>query len=774
MKKRKSLCFAVVAAMLFSQENGLEGLTIAEKKSSFQRKESVSSDRAIKSGVNSFNKEIKDLNQALALLYANVWEQKRLGASEDSLLHFVDEIAEVKSRIQTLQALWVEEMRDLEGDGEGYVLWHQPDASVYNLVADYGGEGKIYLIPKDIGCIKVSALSSLSVPKECSEESLELVLNRLGVGIRDVSPFIRELYRMQDTALASVAGLFFSRVELESLPTQAYVGFAVVSNNPDVKIDSEILSKFSNPETTRIEIIGGRPFIFGTAGEVLELLKIYDFIASDCIQQEVKLISLSKLEADEMVTILKAAFREDFSKDSSEGSASKLSVVPLQYRAKTLFLSGNAGLVHRATKLIKELEDEIESPSDKTVFWYNVKHSDPEELAALLSRVYDVFKDKESSVVFTGDEKTVASLPVAREIRVDPLSASSKQKNSQSRGTLSGNFIVDDKTGTLIMVVEKEALPQIKMLLKKLDVPKKMIRIEVLLFERKLSRQHTAGLNLLRLGEEIGKKSLSTNISFDRSKGILEFLIGGKTSSPLLPGYDLAYQFLMAQEDVRINASPSVITMNQTPATIAVVEEMSIAVAADNNTSQYNRAQYGVMIKILPTVNIGDIESDNGKHYITLETDITFDTTGKNHNDRPDVTRRHVTNRVRIADGETVIIGGLHCKHSSDSREGIPFLGDIPGIGKLFGVNASTENNTEMFVFITPKILDVASNEEENLAQIQTLACRPGECDEYRIALKSAERAAEQNAKRNAEKPLEDSLDLVAVSGEGSEYDGRY
>lgn len=37
----------------------------------------------------------------------------------------------------------------------------------------------------------------------------------------------------------------------------------------------------------------------------------------------------------------------------------------------------------------------------------------------------------------------------------------------------------------------------------------------------------------------------------------------------------------MAQEDVRINASPSVVTMNQTPARIAIVEEMSIAVSAD-------------------------------------------------------------------------------------------------------------------------------------------------------------------------------------------------
>ena len=55
----------------------------------------------------------------------------------------------------------------------------------------------------------------------------------------------------------------------------------------------------------------------------------------------------------------------------------------------------------------------------------------------------------------------------------------------------------------------------------------------------------------------------------------MEFLLHGD-SSKHFPAYDLALNFLMTQEDIQLNAAPSVITVNQTPATISIVEEISI------------------------------------------------------------------------------------------------------------------------------------------------------------------------------------------------------
>ncbi len=68
--------------------------------------------------------------------------------------------------------------------------------------------------------------------------------------------------------------------------------------------------------------------------------------------------------------------------------------------------------------------------------------------------------------------------------------------------------------------------------------------------------------------------------------------------------------------------------------------------------------------------------------------------------------------------GNTIILGGLRRKAVMDNEEKVPFLGDIPGLGKLFGSMRLTSNNTEMFIFITPTIV---TDPEEQLLKIRNL-----------------------------------------------------
>lgn len=731
----------------------LAALTIAEKMHSLEEHE-VSTDAY--AGMASFNLDMKESSLRLKQIYEEAANLRAAGCEEAQVWQeLLSRLSQVKRHLREIEMLWAEEVRDKNENFEEYALWHHPEATIYNLVADYGEEC-IYLVPQDIGMMKVSAFSKLVVPKESFEHCLTLILSRLGIGIRQVNPWIKELYFHREGS--GVAGVVASKQELECLPSTARIGFILGSKNIDVRAELQLLRKFINIDTTQIEIIAGHLWVFGTVGEITELLKVYEFIQKDNVRQEYRIVPLNKIDAKEMLEILNAAFREDVTKEDREDSVG-LRVVPLQYQGKALFLRGSAALVQQAVTLIRDLEEGIESPSDKTVFWYHVKHSDPQELAVLLSQVHDAFSGETSSSQGKAEISMAKASPL---VQIDTSSGVPMKEGPVKYG----NFIADSKTGTLVMVVEKEALSRIQMLLKKLDVPKKMVRIEVLLFERKLSHDRKSGLNLLRLGEEISKKSLTPTVSWGSGAGILEFLLKGATGCSIVPGYDLAYQFLMAQEDVRINASPSVVTMNQTPARIAIVDEMSIAVSAENDKALYNRAQYGIMIKMLPVINVGE---EDGKSYITLETDITFDTTGKNMDDRPEVTRRNITNKVRIADGESVIIGGLRCKHMSDSQEGIPFLREIPGLGKLFSMNAVSDSLTEMFVFITPKILDNPMEKQERYEEA-LLASRPGEDEEFYQALVASEavaRSAQQKLK------MRSMMGFPSPLVEDLEYDGR-
>ncbi|MCK4934992.1 MAG: type II secretion system protein GspD, partial [Simkaniaceae bacterium] len=210
---------------------------------------------------------------------------------------------------------------------------------------------------------------------------------------------------------------------------------------------------------------------------------------------------------------------------------------------------------------------------------------------------------------------------------------------------------------------------------------------------------------------------------------------------------DLAYNFLMSQQDVRINASPSITTLNQTPAQISIVEEISInngAAPIDNNANitfekSFSRQEYGTTIVITPTIHEPEIGDPNQQRYVTLETNVEFDTITSDVNDRPKVNKRHLENQVRVMDEETVILGGIRRKSSEDVSEKIPFLGELPGIGKFFGTSKMTDQLTEMFIFITPRII---ANPEEDLIRIrnEALKKRPGDLPEFLEQIEAAKK----------------------------------
>lgn len=640
------------------------GQTIGEKKESFRRSDS-DLDPNTMSQLNQVNKSLEAKKFELEKLFEKIQDFYLEGAEETAYHDLLTKIRRLKNEIFEIQRMWRDETSSLM-QHEEYALWHQPETTVSQLVIDYGAPDHLYLIPPEIGGIRMSLTSNLPIPREAWGDCLELILSQYGIGVRQLNPYLRELYIFRNDPSA-IKAIVDNPQALDFYAPNARVSYVLSPNITDPRADLLFLQRFSNPATTRLEILGGKIFITGTVETIQELLKLYVFTTSGEKRQDFQLVSLSKIDAKEMETILNMAFH---SGRGAEDEGSSLRVISLTNLSQSLFLTGSKSEVKKALDLIQDVEAQIEHPQEKTVFWYITKHSDPEELASVLAKVYDLLV-KDSSVscadaIKTTQEKKENSKKTSSLV-VPATQIQPKLEKPRSHRTADGqnNFIVDPKTGAIIMVVEADALPKIKELLKKLDVPKKMVQIEVLLFEKKVSKSNNFGLNLLRLGSEASRLA-QTGLSWGAGTvggGILEFLISRNKGSGI-PAYDLTYQFMIGQEDVQINASPSVTTMNQTPATIAIVEEVSIDSGADKDKNRiFNRAQYGITIQITPTINTDDSESHlQETGFVTLETDITFDTPKKSQNDRPDVTRRHIKNHVRIADGQTVILGGLRRK----------------------------------------------------------------------------------------------------------------
>jgi general secretion pathway protein D len=79
--------------------------------------------------------------------------------------------------------------------------------------------------------------------------------------------------------------------------------------------------------------------------------------------------------------------------------------------------------------------------------------------------------------------------------------------------------------------------------------------------------------------------------------------------------------------------------------------------------------------------------------------------TGTASNPNPNVSTRNAKTSVVVANGESIVLGGLIRENSIMSSSGLPLLSKIPVLGALFGSQHLTKDRTELVLMITPKIV---------------------------------------------------------------------
>lgn len=785
--------------LLFLLAGILNAQTIAEKKQGLHRRGGGADlDPQTQQLLEKVNNDLSIRKTELHQFYSQVAELNAQQAPPEAYKDLLDKINQVRASIQKIDENW-QENAALSNRGEGYALWHQPETTLEQLVIDYGSQDFVYLMTPEIGNMKLSVASSLAIPRASWNEMLELILKQNGIGIRQLNPYLRELYFFE-RGYFPLLTITNQKQDLELYPREARLAFMLSPDPSKIHHSFQFLQRFVNPKTTSLQLIGRNILVVGQVGDIQDLLKLYDFVAVSQGNLEYKLIPLSKVKAEDMARILGAVFdqliEEGEGKQSSrnlskktedsadlvmEGSETNgLKIIVLEGISQALFLVGTKDEICQAGRMICDLENQFTGAREKVIHWYTVKHSNAEELAAVLEKIYSMMveenvgpegppRDNMAQAPSLVDQANAPGLPRDRyndnfyeqgDVAVDPAPVTlvpTREPKEPNEGR--ENFIVDIKTGAIVMVVEADILPKIQEVIKKLDVPKKMVQIEVLLFEKRVNDKNDYGLNLLRIGDKACNKDVSSFTFQDilpLHLGITEFIFSRKKDSGI-PAFDLIYRFLLSQDDVQINASPSVLTINQTPAKIAIVEEFSLNTGVvEIETAKgvslkdsYTRGQYGITMEITPTIHMRDNGEcdweDDGVNYITLETDVNFDTVHPDFSTpgRPVVTRRNIHNEVLIPDGQTVILGGLRRKNTQDTKESIPFLGEIPGIGKLFSNTTMHDCTTEMFIFITPKIVVDPCEDLERIKYEQMLK-RPGDIPDFLVRLDDA-RIAERN-----------------------------
>ncbi|HEY6209773.1 MAG TPA: type II and III secretion system protein, partial [Gemmatimonadales bacterium] len=179
--------------------------------------------------------------------------------------------------------------------------------------------------------------------------------------------------------------------------------------------------------------------------------------------------------------------------------------------------------------------------------------------------------------------------------------------------------------------------------------------------------------------------------------------------STALGNFDLT-TFLQALQRVEladIQAEPTITTLDNRPAEILVGDRVPIRVI-DVSTATGGTAppratvrfeQTGINLRVTPHVTANrqvlmEVHAENSSvKPASVDIGFTFQT-------------QQADNQILVSDGETAVIGGLTVTSVGITKSGIPFLVDLPIIGKLFGFTSQTETRRDLLILITPHIID--------------------------------------------------------------------
>lgn len=157
-----------------------------------------------------------------------------------------------------------------------------------------------------------------------------------------------------------------------------------------------------------------------------------------------------------------------------------------------------------------------------------------------------------------------------------------------------------------------------------------------------------------------------------------------------------------------IQAEPSIVTLDNRPANIFSGQEIPFRVVDAGSAGQgggsipratTRTTEAGITLTVTPHITnnrqiLMTLAAENSDAQIAAS-DVGFI-----------INRQRAQNQLLVSDGETAVIGGLTVTTVNQVKQGIPFLMDLPIVGRLFARESKTENKRDLLILVTPHILD--------------------------------------------------------------------
>ena len=443
---------------------------------------------------------------------------------------------------------------------------------------------------------------------------------------------------------------------------------------------------------------------------IRRLLRILNAIDVAGMGQELSVIPLQYADASKFIKILDSIFEQR--RKSRTQSAFSIAKFVADERTNTLIVLASELETLRIKRLINMLDRETPRGKGKIHVYY-LENAKAEDLA-----------------------KVLQELPT---------------KGNTAPGSAKAPFVSDkvkitaDKaTNSLIIIADKEDYQVMEDIIKKLDVPRSMVYIESLIMEVSVNKEFNLGVQWQAGGKtDLGDKGAAFGGGFNPETSIASttsstlpapsgFSLGVFSESVTIGGITFPNLYAIVNaykkdKDVHILSTPQILTTDNEEASITVGKNIPFqtrSAATDTNlVDQYSYYEYkdvGITLKITP-----QISHDRMVRLNISQESTKLDEQTTTSSDRPTTLKRTIDTTVIVKDGNTVVIGGLIDDSFSDTEFKTPCLGDIPLLGHLFRTTSTGDDKTNLFVFITPRVVKnpdeahaILNNKKDQIKQI--------------------------------------------------------
>ena len=362
----------------------------------------------------------------------------------------------------------------------------------------------------------------------------------------------------------------------------------------------------------------------------------------------------------------------------------------------------------------------LTGPDIKGKVTINLQEITVEKALEAILKANGLIYSKKDGVIYVNSGDASMVDVVTEVVQLKYLTATQAQNITRKMLTTKGDMKINETANNIIITDYKDTIEKIKALLLQTDTAPKQVLIEA-----KILDISSSDLKSLGVTWDANYTPLNGGL-FGRNTSATEELHTGltlPTTSSVLTAGQLALTTLSLNNALTLTgtidalvrngkahllASPSIAVINGQEARIVIGErfpykERTQTTSGTTETTKF--VDIGTTLKVNPQIN------DDG--YITLSLHPEVSSLVSALDAGPRVATREADTTVRIKEGETLVIGGLIRQTDNRTVDRIPILGSIPILGILFSRTDKDVEQTELAVFITPRIL---FSREERLA----------------------------------------------------------